>query len=286
MSSSALGGAGVSSDLARDLEGIEGRAWADFFRSAPIEVARGCGLDLHVEGLVVICVAAKLDIVGLNRVIGLGLREPATPAALEASLRVYERASPARYAVQLSPAALPRELESWLQGRGFVHHNNWVKLQARVDRLALRRPESHLVVRRIEHSDAATFGRIVVAAFDWPVELVPWVAATVGRPRWHHYLAYTDGEPIATGAIYIEDDLAWLDFAATLPSQRGRGAQTALLARRMEMSAKLGARLLTIEAAEDRPDKRSSSLHNALRLGFEAAYLRPNYLRSDRPTAR
>lgn len=265
--------------MAARLERIEVRAWGDFLRSASAALARRIGADVRVDGPVLAGMAANLNIVALNRVIGLGLEEPATQAKLESLLAMYERGRPRRHAVQVGPAALPQQLPSWLKRRGFHHLNNWVKLYARTDREVPAPSESALRPERIDTSRASTFGEIVVVSFDWPAELASWVAATVGRPGWHHYLAYDGGEPVATGAFYIEGEDAWLDFAATLPAHRGKGAQTSLLAHRMREATERGARLLTIEAAEDRPGRRSSSLHNALRLGFREAYRRPNYVR-------
>ncbi|NIR46762.1 MAG: GNAT family N-acetyltransferase, partial [Gemmatimonadetes bacterium] len=161
----------------------------------------------------------------------------------------------------------------------FRHHNNWVKLYGQPQLESLPPFPDPLRVNRIHEDQAATFGGIVATAFAWPPDLADWVAATVGRPGWCHYLAFDADGPIATGAVYARDGTAWLDFAATLPAHRGRGAQTVLLAHRIREAAGQGARWLSAEAAEDRPDHPSPSLHNMLRLGLHEAYRRPNYVR-------
>ena len=65
---------------------------------------------------------------------------------------------------------------------------------------------------------------------------------------------------------------------ATRPSHRRRGAQGALLARRIRDAADLGCRWLVTETGEDLPERPNPSFRNMLRTGFELAYQRANYL--------
>jgi len=52
-------------------------------------------------------------------------------------------------------------------------------------------------------------------------------------------------------------------MAATLPDQRGRGAQSVLIAERLKQARSLGCRWARAETSEDNP-----SLQNLLRAGF------------------
>ena len=63
---------------------------------------------------------------------------------------------------------------------------------------------------------------------------------------------------------------------AARPEHRGKGAQTALLAARIERARTLGLAALTTETGERLPDRPSGSYRNILRAGFVEAYLRPN----------
>src|SRR5574341_1190396 len=116
------------------------------------------------------------------------------------------------------------------------------------------------------------------AAFGFPPPLVVWSAALVGRPGWRHYLAFDGVRPIATAGMYIAGDAAWLGWAATVDDARGRGAQTALIVRRIADAAAAGCRHLVVETAEEKPDKPNPSTRNLRRLGFTELYLRPNYI--------
>jgi hypothetical protein len=56
-----------------------------------------------------------------------------------------------------------------------------------------------------------------------------------------------------------------------------------LLARRIADAKTLGVKRLVVETAEDTTDRRAPSFHNLRRLGFELAYVRPNYLWKTEP---
>jgi GNAT superfamily N-acetyltransferase len=77
-----------------------------------------------------------------------------------------------------------------------------------------------------------------------------WFWATLGRPHWHHYLACDDGIAVSTAALYVDGGVGWLGFGATLPSHRNRGAQSALMARRIRDAADAGCSLVHTETAE------------------------------------
>lgn len=44
-----------------------------------------------------------------------------------------------------------------------------------------------------------------------------------GRQGWKFYIAYLNDEPAATAVMYINNGIASLTFAATLPEFRGNG---------------------------------------------------------------
>jgi GNAT superfamily N-acetyltransferase len=72
-------------------------------------------------------------------------------------------------------------------------------------------------------------------------------------------------------------------FGATRPEHRGRGAQGAILAGRIERARDLGLRWLVTETGAPRQDGPGSSYRNILRAGFREIEVRPN-LASPPPT--
>src|SRR5690606_17088934 len=110
--------------LARAVEELEAEVWNTLF-DAP---AGGAGLHAVRIGTASALAAPGVDVLALNRVVGLGLGAPASEALVDAVIDRYRAAGVPRFFVQVSPAARPRALAGWLAARGFVHHNNWVKL--------------------------------------------------------------------------------------------------------------------------------------------------------------
>jgi len=262
------------------LEVAEMEACADLNRAASPEVAAAVGLGVAQVGDAVLIWANRIDVLALNRLIGLGLRERPSESTLAEAMAALERTGSPRCFVQVAPVDGSERLASGLEQRGLRHYNNWMRL-----RLDLPGPE-HLSkapasvpeVRRIGPEHAEAFGRIVAKAFDYPPAIAPLAGQVIGRPNWWHYIAFDGETPIATAAMYLTGDAAWFGFAATDEQHRRRGAQQALVLRRIEDATKAGCRWISVETAEDTVTRDAPSFRNLRRLGFEVAYRRPNYL--------
>jgi GNAT superfamily N-acetyltransferase len=93
------------------------------------------------------------------------------------------------------------------------------------------------------------------------------VRAWYGRPGWRLYLALVDGVPAATAALTVGRGLGYLANAATLPAMRGRGCQTALLARRIADAAAAGC-----DSVASLAEFASGSQRNLERAGLRVAF--------------
>jgi len=122
---------------------------------------------------------------------------------------------------------------------------------------------------------------VLLPAFDGRPHSIPYTSDLVGRPGWHHYVARDGGDVVAAASMYARDGFAWLGAAGTLASHRGRGAQSALIARRVEDARALGCHTLTTETAHDPPEKPNPSYHNMERAGFQFVYRRPSWVFPD-----
>jgi hypothetical protein len=256
-------------DAAR-LEGIERDAALDQWRAAPDELRSRLALGWsEIDGALVTRLE-RIDNDWFNRVIGLGLERPATRRAVEQMVAAFRAARCRNFSIQVAPGAQPPELPAWLGELGLQPSARLAKL--------VRNPAplihaARLTAAAVDARDAEAFGRVSCAGWGLPAPLIPWMAALVGRERWRAYLAWDGGEPVAAALLYFGDgDLAWMGGAATLPSHRGRGAQTALIARRI---ADAGPRTLVAETQED-----NQSFHNCLKSGFRRAYVREGFTQS------
>ncbi|MGI8892669.1 MAG: GCN5 family acetyltransferase, partial [Bacteroidia bacterium] len=72
-------------------------------------------------------------------------------------------------------------------------------------------------------------------------------------------------------------DYAWFCFADTMPGYRAKGAQTALISKRIEAANEAGCKHIFVETADDKGGNPSPSGRNLMRMGFRQLYKRPNY---------
>lgn len=260
------------------LERVEFDATADLYRAAPDGARAAHAIEWRAVGPATCMTARGIEPAGVfRRAVGLGVGRPASETELDAALaHMNGHARGHRYVVPVAPQSQPSELGSWLRNRGFVRGYAWMKFSRRCDDPP--RAACDLEIRVIGSERAAEFGSIVVSGFGLPASAAPWIGALAGRKNWLCVIAIDAGESVAAGAAYVGDGYAWLGLGATLASHRRRGAQNALLARRLVEAAARGARVAVTETGERVPDKPSGSYRNILRAGFEERYLRLNYL--------
>jgi GNAT superfamily N-acetyltransferase len=240
-------------------------------------IAGPLGLALRPMGSALATAASRVDVLAYNRVLALGVASPAEPGDLDEAEHFFAAAGSPRWMVNLSPAAGPPELSEWLVARGYSLHNHWLKLW-RETRLAVEEPEDPRVRPfGAEHADA--FARCDVEAFSLPEAVIPWIAATVGMPHWHHYAAFDGPDAVGFGALAVLGRVGWLGFASTKPTHRRQGIQSALIATRLRAAAQLGCEITIVETADDTPEKPNPSTHNLVRMGFRVAYRRPNWVK-------
>lgn len=259
--------------LARIAEEAEASGWFDLFQAAPpaFVAATGIRAERREGGCLLRLPAAPTPL--FNRFFGFGLGHPIGEAALDEALAALREVGP--FAVALSPFARPEALPQWLAARGLTPGGS---LEILIREAAPPAPaETRLEVNAIGPERAAAFAQILSAGFEAPDFLNPWTEASVGRTGWRHYLAEDEEGPAACAALFIRGEVGWLAAAATRPDRRRRGAQSALIARRIADAAQAGCRWLTVETAEDRPEAPNPSLHNLRRAGFRRLYLRPSY---------
>src|SRR6185295_15239478 len=257
-------------------EAIERADWRDAYRSATPEIAAAFGMRCdRIDGADVLQMTG-LDMPMFNRVLGLGVDEPATEDQLDRAIERYESAKVPRFFIEVSPTARPIFLNDWIGERGLSLFNNWVKLTRDVNPM----PHALTTARIVEATPdrAADFARVVQIVFGLPEGLAGWAAGLVGRPNRRQFLALEHDKPVGVAALYCEGGWAEFGYAAVLPEASGKGIQAALIAARIKAARESGCRWISMETAEETLEKPSYSLRNARKMGFEVAYLRPNFL--------
>jgi ribosomal protein S18 acetylase RimI-like enzyme len=267
---------GAMSLLAR-AEAVEAQAWADLAVAAPPAARRVAGLSVELLGAGCVISARSLPGMLFNRAIAIG-REP---AAIGRAVRHFQERDIGHFLLQLGPAARLPEVSALLRGHGIERYRRaWDKF---VRGAAQDAPSiaTDLEIRPARLADAEACGRLLAGVFATGERSVALFAALVDRPRWHVLVACAPGDaarrPVAVAGLFVHGDLGYLAFAATDPGFRRRGAQGALMARRIRNAASLGCRLLTTETGEPLPGQPTSSRDNMLRCGFRIAQRRENF---------
>ncbi len=217
-------------------------------------------------------VAFRMSAIGdweFNRV--LGLREE-SDSGLDRIVESYrERGAPCY--LDLVPMLTNSRLRRSLAERGFYHDSFHTALYC-VPTADGPRPAEGVAIQEVGDAAIGTFADLYMVYMDdlAVTQLLrrqgkALVAAGYPRPDWRLYLATVDGEAAAFGMLHLSDGVASLAGAATAPSFRGRGCQTALLHRRLADAAKAGYDLAVTQATPG-----SVSQRNMERVGFRVAY--------------
>lgn len=263
------------------LENIEYDAYADLYRAAPEAIGAAHDIDVTtIAGAACLTCRGIEPTIVFRRAVRLGVdRAIAEPELEEILAFMSDRCT--SFAIPVAPQTKPPELSTWLEARTFTPGYAWMKF-SRLCTGAIPQRDSDLEIRVVGSESASDFGHVVTEGFGLSPALVPWVGALPGRADWVCVMAFAGGSPAAAGAVYVRGDYAWLGFGATLPAYRRRGAQTALLARRLAEASARGARIAVTETGERLPDKPGNSYRNILGAGFEERYLRQNYVSPSR----
>jgi GNAT superfamily N-acetyltransferase len=217
-------------------------------------------------------IAVRADDVGgppLNRVVALD-----DMAFLDGLADFYEDRP---FWVALEPES---GLDDELAARGFVRQGAWQRF--------VRGVEPLLAMTELEISDARRpedFAAVTATNWRLPPAAARWMAALHGRPGWHCFVAYLGSHAVGAAALFATDGVGWLGITSTLPSHRGRGAQSGLLAARIARAGVLGLHLLVTETDAPVSGEAEQSFRNVLRAGFEPEYVRPNFASPRSPLA-
>ena len=216
-----------------------------------------------------VCFAAPgIPDIQLNRVAGLGLERDPSDEELD-EIEAFFHGHGNRFAISLTPGAL----HDRLLARGYTTGYAWMKFR----RAPSPAPGIATELTVEETTDADAFGSVIGEAFGLPTG-GSFFGGAVGKPGWTFFLARDRNDVAGGAALFLEGGVGWLGIGGTRPEFRGKGAQNALIAARIEHGRALGAHTFTTETGEGVAGRPGGSYRNILRGGFAEAYLRPNLL--------
>jgi hypothetical protein len=263
-------------ELSARLDLVEASAWAQIQRAVAPSFQKRFGVSVHERDGMVALFAPLTRELALNRIFAVGVSTPLSPAQLDALIGEYRAARVPRFLIGWAPGARPDDARKWLTDRGFRKISPMAKMYRRTD--SALTVETTLRAIEVDPDDAERFGATAARGNDMPPEFASGFNSTIGHPGWRHYLAFDGARPVAAAALYVEGEVAWGGLAGTIASNRRRGAQSALLARRVRDAASSGAKWITCETTAESPERPNQSLRNMRRLGFELLHEREHYV--------
>jgi hypothetical protein len=172
-----------------------------------------------------------------------------------------------RFFVWLSPGPDMALVRGWLAEAGLsrIRHTGYPTL-CRIGRAPVQF-STELEIREVGVDEIAA-AREPLGETLWPD-----FERTAGQPGFFHYIAFDGKRPVAIAALCLFEDLGYLMAAATVESHRQRGAQQALIAKRLERAEQAGCAMAVSETLY----MLEHSWRNLQRAGFRKAYEKEVY---------
>ena len=266
-------------DLKFQSETTEIHAVESLHRACPEVLRKRLGLEWLEIGSVRASVCREDPSILLNRAVGLGLGRAVEAHDVSAVLDAYGSRGIGDWFLHVYEDDLDRDTDALLKPPGMHRRRGWMKFVT--TRPAGRHVNSSLTVERVTRDSAIDFASIVCGAFGLREISIPLIAALAHDDRWQLFLSRDGDTPAGAGGLFIDGRVGWLDWAATDPAFRRRGSQSAILAERLELAARLGCEAVFTETGEAVRGDPQHSYGNILKAGFEKLGPRANY--SPRP---
>lgn len=265
--------------LTRRLEANEIVAWRSMFQSPAPDVAARLGIGCFEQAGAIMAWNRAAPVPMLNRVLALGVFEPATDQVIDAFLArsIAERV---RCEVQVAPATEPPDLAARLAARGMRTTLDWLMHYYTLD----APPPAPVLpvgysIEVVTAANAAIWADAFLRGWDFPPRAASGPLAImvglVDRPGWTCFAAIhkPSGSIAGCGALFIDNGVAGLYSDGVPKEHRRRGLQVALIAARLEEAYRQGCTIACTQTLADHVAQR-----NMARAGFRVAYRRPNYV--------
>lgn len=243
-------------------------AFRDLYAAAPPEVG---ARTTEIGGALCLRLDPLSAVTMFNRVLCLGLEAPATDEQLDEALEFLQGV---QAYVTVAPGAEPQDLDERLEARGLAPDRGWTKFS----RSTADPPQVRTALRVERDESGEAFAEAATRGFEVPDLFLDWLRRLPGRDGWQCFVAFDEDVPAAAGALFIRGNVGWNGIGATVPEQRGKGGQSALLAARIKAAAEAGCEVVVTETGEPVDGVPNGSYRNILRAGFEPVYVRANYL--------
>ncbi|CAN5759886.1 hypothetical protein BH23CHL2_BH23CHL2_06900 [soil metagenome] len=253
------------------IDRVENESFVSLYEDAPPELNAGFYREDGVQAVWL----GSFDDAGFSSIAGIdAASDPETTLA-----HILERAEHAgvkTMGMEDHPDLDPRFDRQWFAAHGFQpDHDEQIWWRPLDDVEAQSEPDGVRIVPATP-LDRDVFAAVLNEGFgaDENAGLGRAFAAVIGKEGWHHYIAEVDGEPGSAAAMFVSEGVADCFVASTRSAARRRGAQTALINRRMLDGREAGCDIATAQSVTDNASPRNFERH-----GFLPVYRRTIYSR-------
>jgi len=261
-------------ELTERLERAEGEMIWTLTQSPP-DVVTALGISGQRIGDGVAVVVSNDSVDFWSRAHGFGFDRPIDSGLIGEVLEVARAGQAGVMNFHLAPEVLPANWAEICAEHGLVAGATWVKAVREAGPVDAVRTDLRIGV--IEPDEASTWAAVQLEVFGIPQDQNGLITAFAHAPGVTAYGAWDGDKLVATGGLVVAGEVGECVSGTTLPEYRGRGAQSAILARRAEDAFAAGCRWVASETGKPGPGEHNSSLANMERVGFKVAYDRTIY---------
>jgi hypothetical protein len=202
-----------------------------------------------------------------NRVYLCGREAGADAASVARWIDLFTQHGVRKFFVWVSPGPDMETARGWLEAGGLTRVP-WVRYPT-----LLRRRDAPLSFKTDLDIREVTPDEIAAARDQLGSALWPGYVLSAGKDGFFHYMAFDGARPVASAALAVMEDMAYLLSASTAEADRKRGAQQALIAARLARAEQLGCATVVSETLSIL----EHSLRNLQRAGFREVYEKEVY---------
>jgi hypothetical protein len=263
--------------LARRLEANEIAAWRAICHSPPAALAEQLGIGTaEAHGALLIWNRAA-PVLLFNRLLGLGVFEPASDAAIDA---LIARAEAERSRTMIQAVPIDPGLGARLDARGLLRAPTWLShcrsLDGELPELIV--PPGYRI-EPVSEAGAAPWCDALLAAWGIPAFAATGALAVMlplhQQPGFSCFAAIEEasGQTVGGGALFVAGGVAGLYADGVRAEHRQHSLHDALIAFRLAEGRRQGCEIATSQTLANHPAQ-----HNMVQAGFAVAYERPNYV--------
>lgn len=176
---------------------------------------------------------------------------------------------------EIIPSYVDSNFLKYLSDRGFYQSGFHTSTYIEPTLFNIELPE-HIRIQELNEEQFETYAMIHCKSTGLPDHGIAPVATNnkvlYEHPNWKFFIAYVNGEPAATAVMNVNNGIASLTFAATLPAFRGIGLHKFLLKRRIDEAKHNNCRLVVGQCSF-----LSQSHRNMERIGMKIGYIRTTW---------